>query len=114
MSTEKTKPDDFQGVVNTEVKGIAVQIVSKFASVNGALMKGHGVLNEEKKTFEFFQSVGHQVKNKVVARTTHLCFRKQKDGTIRGTVVLDVQDKYAKEELLTEFRLCFDKIKKLD
>lgn len=112
MDTKKKNQaaPDMEGIVNTEVNGMDVKILSKMALVNGAVLRGHGVLNKEKNCFEFFQTFGERKKNPIVARTLHLSFRRQKDGCIRGTVMFDPDSKFVREELIAEFRECFKKM----
>lgn len=110
MASKETPAVDTEGMINTEIKNLEVRILTKSPHVNGNVIRGHGVLNAEKNTFEFFQTRSEQKKNPVLARTHHLCFRKQKDGTIRGTVTFDESNKYIREQVLAEFRECFTKI----
>lgn len=108
--TNKEPLYPLEDIKNTEVKGVDLRIVAKSTELNGAVLRGHGVLNAEKGLFEFFQQRGKYKKNPILSRTKHATFRQHGDGTVRVTMNYDPKEKDIKLELITELRENFDKI----
>lgn len=115
MATRKPNKEELEGVINHDLPGLKVTIVSKHEHLNGVMLHGDGFLNKEKGLFEFIQKIGSRKANKVVKRTDHIIVREMKDNKgFKAFMTIEELNPTTFEQLASELRICINHLKKIN